>query len=107
MSVRNVSSDYRQRTDGIWSNRVEFAEHIAHLRTVVSHGQIEVHEELCDGSTYDERHTIEVTKVDGSAVRMEVYVFGEHAPDSRFRRVEETTLLLAGEDADRSLGSAR
>ncbi|MEY9876159.1 hypothetical protein ABH931_005669 [Streptacidiphilus sp. MAP12-33] len=48
-----------------------------------------------------------VRATDGSTVRMEVYLFGEFAPDGRFRRIEETTLLLEGADADRNLGSAR
>ena len=98
---------YRQRTDGVWSNCAEFAEHIAHLRAVVSHGTLEVHEELRDGSIYAERHTIDVTKTDGSRVVTEVYVFGECAPDGRFLRIEETTLMLSGSEADRNLGSAR
>ncbi|MEU9047965.1 nuclear transport factor 2 family protein, partial [Kitasatospora sp. NPDC048343] len=40
-------------------------------------------------------------------VRMEVYLFAEFAADGRFRRIEETTLMLEGADADRNLGSAR
>jgi hypothetical protein len=39
-------------------------------------------------------------------VTTEVYVFGEHDPDGRFTRVEEITLMLAGEEADRNLGNA-
>jgi hypothetical protein len=38
---------------------------------------------------------------------MEVYVFAELAPDGRFSRIEETTLMLQGDEADRNLGSAR
>ncbi len=104
---RHFAPDYRQRTDGRWANRTEFAEHIAHLREVVADGSVEVHEELSDGTRYAARHTVDVTKRDGSTVRMEVYLFGEFAPDGRFRRIEETTLMLAGSETDRQLGSAR
>ena len=104
---KHVAPDYRQRTDGVWSNRAEFAEHIAHLREVVSHGTVEVHEELRGGPIYAERHTIDVTNTDGSRVVTEVYVFGEYASDGRFLRIEETTLMLSGSEADRTLGSAR
>jgi hypothetical protein len=104
---KHFAPDYRQRTDGVWSTRAEFAEHIAHLRKVVSTGSLQVHEELRDGPIYAERHTIAVTRTDGSEVRTEVYVFGECAPDGRFRRIEETTLMLSGSEADRNLGSAR
>ncbi|MFJ1755484.1 nuclear transport factor 2 family protein [Kitasatospora sp. NPDC088134] len=104
---RHFTPDYRQRTDGAWADREEFLAHIAHLRTLVADGRVEVHEELQDGARYADRHTVHLTKTDGSAASMEVYVFADLAPDGRFRRIEETTLLLAGTAADRDLGSAR
>ncbi|MFD6913139.1 nuclear transport factor 2 family protein [Streptomyces virginiae] len=104
---RHFTPDYRQRTDGEWADRSQFLDHIAHLRTLVAAGEIEVHEELHDGDQYADRHTCHITKKDGTTVSMEVYVFASMAPDGRFRRIEETTLMLAGTDADRNLGSAR
>ncbi|GAA1225227.1 hypothetical protein GCM10009665_14430 [Kitasatospora nipponensis] len=104
---RHFAPDYRQRTDGSWADRTELLAHIAHLRTVLAGGSVQVHEELTDGTRYADRHTMEVDKADGSTVRMEVYLFAEFAPDGRFRRIEETTLLLEGSDGDRNLGSAR
>ncbi|MET9697049.1 nuclear transport factor 2 family protein [Streptomyces sp. NPDC006529] len=104
---RHFAPGYRQRTDGAWADRAGFLEHIAHLRTVVAEGSVEVHEELTDGTLYADRHTVRATKKDGSTVRMEVYLFGEFAPDGRFLRIEETTLMLDGDPADRNLGSAR
>ena len=104
---KHFTPDYRQRTDGTWNDRAEFAEHISHLRAVIAGGSLDVLEELADGPAYAERHVIELVKNDGSVARTEVYVFGERAPDGRFSRVEETTLLLAGAEADRNLGSAR
>ncbi|KAA2256009.1 nuclear transport factor 2 family protein [Solihabitans fulvus] len=104
---RHFAPDYRQRTDGRWDDRPEFLAHIAHLRRVVADGSVQVHDELVDGDRYADRHTVTVTKTDGATVRMEVYLFAEYAPDGRFRRVEETTLLLEGTGTDRDLGSAR
>ncbi|MFI6116464.1 nuclear transport factor 2 family protein [Kitasatospora sp. NPDC051164] len=104
---RHFAPDYRQRTDGEWADRTEFLAHIAHLRTVVAGGSVDVHEELTTGNLYADRHTMTVNKTDGSTVRMEVYLFAEFAADGRFRRIEETTLMLEGADADRNLGSAR
>jgi hypothetical protein len=104
---RHFSPQYRQRTDGAWSNRVEFAEHIGHLRSVVSSIEVSVLDELFEGTAYAERHTVDVTKNDGSKVVQEVYVFGEFAPDGRFLRIEEVTLMLTGAEEDRGLGSAR
>jgi hypothetical protein len=104
---RHFAPAYRQRTDGVWADRSEFRDHIAHLRQVVVDGTIEVHEEVTAGAVYAERHTIDVTKADGSTVSTEVYVFAEYAPDGRFVRLEEVTLMLSGTESDRSLGSAR
>lgn len=104
---RHFAPEYRQRTDGEWIDRAGFVEHIAHLRTLVDGGRVEVHEELYDGGKYADRHTAHLTKKDGSTVRMEVYVFADFAPDGRFRRIEETTLMLQGADTDRTMGSAR
>ncbi|OAR27144.1 hypothetical protein A8W25_02415 [Streptomyces sp. ERV7] len=104
---RHFAPDYRQRTDGEWADRAEFVEHITHLRTVVADGRVTVHEELYDGAKYADRHTVDITKADGATVSMEVYVFADLAPDGRFRRIEETTLMLQGGEGDRDLGSAR
>ncbi|MGW7545084.1 nuclear transport factor 2 family protein [Streptomyces sp. NPDC054770] len=104
---RHFTPDYRQRTDGRWDDRAGFVEHIAHLRTVVAGGRVDVHDELYDGTKYADRHTAHIEKKDGSTVRMEVYAFGDLAPDGRFDRVEETTLMIEGSDADRNIGSAR
>ncbi|WP_035796904.1 nuclear transport factor 2 family protein [Kitasatospora mediocidica] len=104
---RHFTPDYRQRTDGRWDDHSAFTSHIAHLRTVVAGGSVEVLEELAQGDRYADRHIVDITKTDGSTVRMEVYLFAEIAPDGRFRRIEETTLMLQGADGDRNLGSAR
>ncbi|MGW7003408.1 nuclear transport factor 2 family protein [Streptomyces sp. NPDC054933] len=104
---RHFTPEYRQRTDGEWADRTGFLEHISHLRTLVAGGHIEVHEELYDGSKYADRHTCHITKKDGLTVTMEVYLFADLAPDGRFNRIEETTLMLDGSDEDRNLGSAR
>jgi ketosteroid isomerase-like protein len=93
---RHFAPDYRQRTDNRWDDRAQFAAHIAHLREVVADGHVEVHQELCSGTAYADRHTVDVRKKDGSSVRMEVYLFGEFAADGRFRRIEETTLQRGG-----------
>ncbi|GAA1217906.1 hypothetical protein GCM10009665_04740 [Kitasatospora nipponensis] len=104
---RHFAPDYRQRTDGHWDDREAFITHIAHLRTVVASGSVQVLDELAQGDRYADRHVVDVVKTDGSTVTMEVYLFAEFADDGRFRRIEETTLLLSGSEADANLGSAR
>ncbi|GAA1908599.1 nuclear transport factor 2 family protein [Streptantibioticus ferralitis] len=101
---RHFTPDYRQRTDGVWSDRNSFAQHMARLRSLVRSGHIEVHDELRDGPRYADRHTVTLTQHNGRASRTEVYLFAQFAPDGRFQRVEETTLLVAGHADDRNLG---
>lgn len=64
-------------------------------------------DQLYDGNKYADRHTCHITKNDGTTVTMEVYVFADLAPDGRFQRIEEATLMPTGSEADRSMGSAR
>ncbi|MFJ9648529.1 nuclear transport factor 2 family protein [Streptomyces sp. NPDC004244] len=104
---RHFAPDYRQRTNGAWSDRAAFAEHMARLRSLIGSGHVEVHEELRDGARYADRHTVTLTLRDGGTSRTEVYLFALMAPDGRFRRVEETTLLIDGRPEDRNLGTIR
>lgn len=104
---RHFAPHYRQRTNGEWDDRAGFVEHISHLRTVVAGGSVEVHDELYDGTKYADRHTVQIAKKDGSTVVMEVHAIGDLAPDGRFSRIEEVTLMLHGSDADREIGNAR
>ncbi|CAM5649916.1 hypothetical protein SAVIM338S_06495 [Streptomyces avidinii] len=104
---RHFAPDYRQRTNGVWSDRSEFAQHMERLRSLVRDGHIEVHDELLDGLNYADRHTVTITRHTGGTSRTEVYLFARFAPDGRFERVEETTLLITGHDGDEKLGSIR
>lgn len=104
---RHFTDDYRQRTDGVWDDRDGFIEHIAHLRTIVAAVDVTVIDEVIGGTTYADRHVVRITKTDGSKAVHEVYLFGEVAEDGRFSRIEEATMMLEGDEADRAMGSAR
>ncbi|MFE2856825.1 nuclear transport factor 2 family protein [Streptomyces lavendulae] len=104
---RHFAPDYRQRTNGVWSDRADFIEHMTRLRSVVRGGHIEVHEELRNGALYADRHTVTVLRDNGRTSRTEVYLFARMAPDGRFRRVEETTLLVDGHPDDGNLATIR
>ncbi|MFD5843030.1 nuclear transport factor 2 family protein [Streptomyces chartreusis] len=104
---RHFAPDYRQRTNGEWSDRASFVQHMTRLRSLVRSGHIEVHEELRDGLRYADRHTVTITQHNGRTSRTEVYLFAELAPDGRFQRVEETTLLVTGHPDDGNLGTVR
>ncbi len=102
-----LSGEYRQRTNGTWDDRQAVGQHFEHLRAVVDHAVIVVHDEITDGHTYADRHTVDVTKRDGGRVTQEVYAFGELDGHGRFIRIEETTLMLRGEETDRDIANAR
>lgn len=104
---RHFGPDYRQRTNGEWDDRAGFAAHIAHLRSLVRSARIDVLDEITVGHRYADRHVVDIRKCDGRRVVQEVYLFGEFDEDGRFGRVEETTLLLTGSEADRALGNAK
>lgn len=104
---RYFSPHYRQRTNGVWDDRAAFTQHIRKLREVVASVRIEVLDELRDGNRYADRHCVYVTKRDGSTVVQEVYLFGELDHEGRFLRIEETTLMLEGVEADRNIGSVK
>nr|WP_107909554.1 nuclear transport factor 2 family protein [Streptomyces chartreusis] len=104
---RHFAPDYRQRTNGEWSDRASFVQHMTRLRSLVRSGRIEVHEELRDGPRYADRHTVTITQHNGRTSRTEVYLFAQLAPDGRFQRVEETTLLVTGHPDDGNLGTVR
>lgn len=104
---RHFSPDYRQRTNGHWDDREAFVQHARKLREVVALARIEVLDELRDGSRYADRHRVHVTKRDGTQVVQEVYLFAELDANGRFARIEETTLMLEGAEADREIGSVK
>ena len=54
-----------------------------------------------------DRHRLHITKRDGSTVVQEVYLFAELDAEGRFSRIEETTLMLEGDEADRGIGSVK
>jgi hypothetical protein len=68
---------------------------------------IEVIDELADGNHYADRHIVAIHKRDGQRIVQEVYLFGERDTVGRFTRIEETTLMLSGTEADRDIGSAK
>ncbi len=104
---RHFSAGYRQRTNGRWDDREAFVRHARKLRAIVASARIEVLDELRDGNRYADRHRVHVTKRDGTQTVHEVYLFAETDADGRFVRVEETTLMLEGAEADRDIGSAK
>ena len=103
---RHFTDTYRQRTDGTWDDRAGFVQHIAHLRTIVANATITIRDELRDGDRYADRHIAHIIKQYGGEVAQEVYLFGTLAPDGRFDRVEEVTMMLDGDEGDRAIGSA-
>ena len=97
---RHFTPDYRQRTDGVWSDRTSCPAHRPpphpDPRRTGRGPRRTPH-----GLRYADRHVVNVAKPNGSTFRTEVYLFAEFAPDGRFHRVEETTLLITGHSDER------
>ncbi|OLO07778.1 hypothetical protein BTW08_10450 [Salinicola sp. MH3R3-1] len=104
---RHFSPAYRQRTNGCWDDRAGFTRHAQKLREIVASARIEMLDELRDGNRYADRHRVHIARRDGTHVVQEVYLFAELDIDGRFLRVEETTLMLEGTEADRNIGSVQ
>ncbi|MFJ1792642.1 nuclear transport factor 2 family protein [Kitasatospora griseola] len=93
---RHITPDFVQRIDGRTVERDAFLVNMANLREAVVSGVIDMHQELFDGDNYADHHTAAISMKDGSTLHMEVYLFAEFAEDGRFRRINETTLVLEG-----------
>lgn len=61
----------------------------------------------CGTAVTAERHRVHIIKRDRTRVAHEVYLFAELDTCGRVVRIEETTLMLEGAEADRDLGSAK
>lgn len=92
---RHFSPDFRQRVNGRWVDRAAFAAHILELRALVERATISVLDDLVNGERYAQRHVIDLLMKDGERIVQEVYVFALLDTDGRFRRIEETTLVIA------------
>jgi hypothetical protein len=86
---RYYAPGYTHRNNGNALTREQFAAMVAGLRSRVTGGTLTVLDEVCDGTTYAERHTYSVTLADGSTLHREVAVFGTHAEDGRFRHLSD------------------
>ena len=104
---RHFAEDYRQRTDGVWSDRHGFIEHMEHLRATVERAELRVLDEFEMDRAYADRHEAHIVKVGGTTVVQEVYLFATLADDGRFAEVHELTHMLSGAEEDRDIGRAR
>jgi hypothetical protein len=104
---RYFTPDYQQRTDGQLTDRDGFARHIRALRALAAQGSVRVREVLLEGNRIADRHEVAVTRRDGTASRIEVYLFGELAPDGRLRRVDEISRVIDGDQDDARLAQVQ
>lgn len=96
--------DHQQRVNGKVLNYDQFVDHIRHLRTHVASGRIEIVEALREGNRITDRHRVHITKSDGSAIQLEVFLFGELAADGRICRMDEVSRVIVGTTSDANLG---
>lgn len=104
---RYFTPDYTQRTDGAPSGRDGFIAHVRALRALAAAGSVKVGEAVREGDRIADRHEVTVTRTDGTASRIEVYLFGELAADGRLRRVDEVTRVIDGDENAALLAQVR
>lgn len=98
------SPGYRQFTDGQGSDREVFIQHLLALRNHLAGGEIRVDAFLCSGNSFADRHHVHATKVDGSQVELEVYMFGEIDAHGKILVAHEMTRVISGGGRDSELG---
>ena len=101
---RFFSEDYVQTTDGHSLRYSEFIEHIRHVIAVTDRIEVDVVDVIRDGDRIADRHTVKLTRKDGTRALLEVYLFGT-LYSGRFTRVIETTRLVEGGESSRDLAS--
>ena len=101
---RFFSEDYVQMTDGHSISYSQFIEHIRHVISVTKRIEIEVVDVIRDGNRIADRHTVRLTRKDGTSSLLEVYLFAT-LRNGRFTSVIETTRLVEGNESSRALAS--
>lgn len=85
---------YQHRDNGKSYTRDEFAVLAATARSDIAHGDVYTLEEFRFWNRYAARFVLEVTKTDGSAHHVEVYVIGQYSIDGRFLRLNQARLSV-------------
>ncbi|GLE50832.1 hypothetical protein ATCCBAA256_04200 [Mycobacterium montefiorense] len=85
---------YQHRDNGKAYTRDEFAGLAAIARSEITHGSVFTLEEFRFWNRYAARFVLEVSKTDGSAERVEVYVIGQYSIDGRFLRLNQARVSV-------------
>ncbi|GGY14107.1 nuclear transport factor 2 family protein [Paludibacterium paludis] len=98
------AEDYRQCTDGVWSDRDMFVEHLKHVRERAGEIAFTVREAVCAGGMLADRHEVRVRTREGSQAHFEVMVMA-CLEKGRIARLIEQTRLCGGDERLSGLGS--
>jgi hypothetical protein len=97
---RYLTADYEQESDGKIYDRERFAEHVREdFREPTERATVTVDEIIRQDNRVAQRHHFDITKRDGSTIRMDVHLFAEYAGDGRLRRMRELTHTTAADKA--------
>lgn len=91
---RYHTTDVELYSDGILFDREKLIAHAHPTRKNVVSCQVEVHEAMVSGDRVAARYTLDAAMRKGRAVVMEIYMFGQLAPDGRIRRITQITRTL-------------
>lgn len=91
---RYYTPDIVQISDGIRLDRDKLIAHIRPTRKNLVDFRFEVHEAVASGDRIAARFTIHAQMRKGDPIATEVHLFGQLAPDGRFRRTHQLTRTL-------------
>ncbi len=98
------SEEYVQHVDGKTLDFKGFIQHLNNLKEKVTDVSIDFKELISDGNKACSVHIARATKSDGRKVEGKVIAFFE-VKDGKIMLVDELTLMLNGDEADKELGS--
>jgi ketosteroid isomerase-like protein len=101
---RYFSPDYRQDADGVILDYPGFLSHIRVLKSGLATGTVTIEKVLSDGTNLISVHYIDAVKKDQSQVKFKVIAWFT-TENGKITRCDELTHLLAGDQADRDIGS--
>jgi hypothetical protein len=91
---RYHTPDIEYYSDGLRFDREKLIAHARPARKNAVSARIEVHDALVSGDRVAARYTLEAVTRKGPVVVIEIYMFGQLAPDGRLRRIDSITRTL-------------
>ena len=105
IAPKYMSPDYIQIVDGKTLNFDEFIDHMEVLHKVIKTVNFTFKDVITKEGSIAGIHLVDIEKKDGKKTRYKVIAFYYFNDDGKINKIDELTILLAGEHHDKDLGS--